>query len=132
MTAHDSSSAASSDAPHPPGGRGAETLEISNALVRIYKSQFGRGPTSTRTEYAGDNTVICSLHGSMTAAEHNLVKMGEQQQLRGIRLLFQYASETEFRDEVERITQRTVVGFISGMDVEQDVAAEVFYLEPAA
>ncbi len=113
-------------------GRGAETLEISTAMVRIYKNQFGRGPTSSRTDYAGPNLVVCSLYGSLTPAEQNLRDMGEEQRLRDVRLFFQYASEKEFRGEIERITGRTVTAFASGMDVSQDIAIEIFYLEPVA
>lgn len=28
-------------------------LQISQAMVQIYKQQFGRGPTKVRTNYAG-------------------------------------------------------------------------------
>lgn len=45
--------------------RGGETLEISNAMVRLYEGQFGRGPESTRTHYAGPDLIICSLYGSI-------------------------------------------------------------------
>lgn len=31
---------------------------------------------------------------------------------------------------VERITGRTVVGFVSGIDTERDIASDVFYLAP--
>jgi hypothetical protein len=48
--------------------------------------------------------------------------------LRDIRLLFQYAREPDFR-ELERNTGRRVRAFVSGMDVVNDVACEVFYLE---
>lgn len=127
-----SSSGGGDDEAVTPNGRGAETLEVSNAMVRIYKNQFGRGPTSTRTDYAGSNTLICTLYGSMTPAEKTLTNMGESEKTRDLRLLLQYAAETQLRDEVTRITRRTVVAFVSGVDVQQDVAAEIFYLEPAA
>ena len=56
--------------------------------------------------------------------------MGEHQRLRDLRLFFQYATEAQFRETVERITGRKVIGFGSGMDVEQDISSELFYLEP--
>src|SRR3954454_3503526 len=106
------------------------SLAISNAMVRLYKEQFGRGPTKARTNFAGSDTLICTLKDSLTPAERNLVKMGEYQRLRDVRLFFQHATEDQFRASVEDITGRKVVAFISGMDVAEDVAAEVFYLEP--
>lgn len=105
-------------------------LEVSNAMVRIYKEQFGRGPTKARTSFAGPDLIVCSLEDSLTPAERNLVAMGEHQRLRDIRMFFQYASEDKFRQSVEQITGRKVVAFVSGMDTEKDVSAELFYLEP--
>ena len=107
-------------------------LELSNAMVRIYKEQFGRGPTRARTHFAGPDTIISTLQDSLTPAERNLAKMGEHQRLRDTRMFFHYASESQFRDAVETITGRRVVAFVSGIDTQQDVSCEVFYLAPQA
>ena len=111
--------------------RGMDLQEISNAMVRLYKEQFGRGPTKVRTAYAGPDTLISTLEDSMTPAERNMVALGEHQRLRDIRMFFQHASEREFVGAVEQITGRKVRAFVSGMDTYQDVASEVFYFEPA-
>jgi uncharacterized protein YbcI len=37
-----------------------------------------------------------------------------------------------FTGTVEEITGRKVWAFVSGIDTQQDVASEVFYLEPVA
>ena len=34
-------------------GRGMQAAELSNAMVRIYKEQFGRGPTKSHAVFAG-------------------------------------------------------------------------------
>ena len=102
---------------------------VSNAMVRLYKEQFGRGPTKTRTHFAGPDTLVCTLQDSMTQAERNLVALGENQRLRDVRMFFQYASEDAFRGTVEQITGRKVWAFVSGIDVCEDVSVEVFYLE---
>ena len=52
--------------------------------------------------------------------------MGEHQRLRDVRMFFQYASVSESIEPVERITGRKVRSFISGVDTEQDVSAEMF------
>jgi uncharacterized protein YbcI len=108
----------------------AELLQLSNAMVALYKSQFGRGPTRTRSNYAGPDILITTLEDSLTPAERNMVAMGENQRLRDTRMFFQYATTDEFVGAVERITGRKVRGFVSGIDVEQDISSEVFYLEP--
>lgn len=102
--------------------------EISDEMVRIYKEQFGRGPTKARTNLAGPDILVCTLENSLTPAERNMVEAGEHQRLRDLRLYFQYASEAEFLDTVERLTGRQVRAFVSGIDTRNDVATEVFYL----
>ena len=106
-------------------------LALSNAMVHLYKTRFGRGPTKSRTHFAGPDIVICTLEDSLTPAERTLVEMGEHQRLRDTRMFFQYATEPEFRASVEEITGRKVHAFVSGIDTERDVSCEVFYLEPA-
>ncbi len=113
-----------------PAGQSVQAA-ISNALVGLYKEQFGRGPTMARTNFAGPDTIVTTLENSMTPAERNLVAMGEQQRLRDMRLFFQYASEGEFRETVEHLTGRKVRAFVSGIDADKDVSCEIFYLEPA-
>jgi uncharacterized protein YbcI len=99
-------------------------------MVKIYKEQFGRGPTKTRTHYAGPDILITTLEDSLTPAERRMVEMGEHQRLRDTRMFFQYATVVQFTETVEKITGRTVRGFVSGIDTEQDISSEVFYLEP--
>src|SRR5688572_11440430 len=80
--------------------------DVSNEMVRIYKEQFGRGPTRVRSDWAGADALLCTLQDSMTPAERNLVLLGEHQRLRDTRMFFQYASEDEFVGVVERLTGR--------------------------
>src|SRR3954447_10132076 len=93
-----------------PTAREARTsmlMEISNAMVQLYKGQFGRGPTAARTYWAGPDAVMCVLEDTLTPAERNLIKMGEHQRLRDTRMYFQYATVREFCEPIERITGRT-------------------------
>jgi uncharacterized protein YbcI len=105
-------------------------LELSNAMVRLYKDAFGRGPTKARAAFAGPDMLVVVLEQSMTVAERNLAAMGEHERLREARMFFQHALEPEFRSLVERVLGRRTIAFISGMDIAHDVAVEVFTLEP--
>ena len=121
--------------PRGPSGQdrtGSELSEISNAMVRIYKEQFGRGPTKAVTNYAGPNCIVSTLENSFTPAELNMVKLGEHQRLREVRLFFQHATENQFRETIQAITGRTVRAFTSGTDAISDTSSEVFYLEPTS
>jgi uncharacterized protein YbcI len=110
--------------------RPSVVLEISNEMVRLYKTLFGRGPTRARTNFAGPDVIVCTLENSLTQAERNMVALGEHQRLRDIRMLFQHSSETEFCEVIERVSGRKVRAFVSGIDTKRDVSSEVFYLEP--
>ena len=104
--------------------------EISREMVRLYKVQFGRGPTKARTNFAGPDIVIVTLEETFTPAEQRLAEMGEHQRLRDTRLYFQHATEDEFRSVIERILGRKVRAFNSAVDTETDVSVEVFHLAP--
>src|SRR3954462_10369767 len=106
-------------------------MQISNEMVRLYKEQFGRGPTKVRTNWAGPDTVLTVLEDTLTPAERNLVKMNEHQRLRDLRTFFQYASVKEFCEPIERLTGRKVRAFHSSIDTVADgMATEVFVLHP--
>jgi uncharacterized protein YbcI len=112
---------------HEPGE--SASLAISNAMVRIYKEQFGRGPTKARTHWNGPNLITVTLEDTFTPTEHNLVKRGEHQRLRDLRMYFQYASVSDFCGPIEQVTGRKVRAFISGLDTKADgLSVETFVL----
>jgi uncharacterized protein YbcI len=104
---------------------------ISNEMVRIYKDQFGRGPTKTRTQWAGPDVLVVTLEKTLTPAEHSLCRLGQHERLRDLRLLFQYAEIERFCAPIERLSGRKVRAFISGIDTIGDIASEMFVLHPA-
>src|SRR3954454_8621247 len=93
-------------------------MDVSNVMVRLHKEQFGRGPTSARTHWAGNDTLVCTLEDTFTPAERNLVRLGEHQRLRDTRLYSQSATVREFCEPVEAIVGRKVRAFVSGIDTE--------------
>jgi uncharacterized protein YbcI len=103
---------------------------LSNEMVALYKSHLGRGPTKSRSHWAGDDAVLVTLEDSLTPAEHRLVELGEHGRLRDARTFAQYATVPEFVEIVERLTGRHVRSFVSGIDTKADVCSEVFYFEP--
>jgi uncharacterized protein YbcI len=112
-------------------GRGSVLAAISDEMVRLYKDQFGRGPTKVRTYWCGDDLLTTVLEDTLTPAERNLAALGEHQRLRDTRMFFQYASMAEFCEPVERLTGRTVKAFISGIDTAVDgLSIETFILHP--
>jgi uncharacterized protein YbcI len=115
-----------------PREKGVSVLaQVSNEMVRIYKEQFGRGPTHSRALWSSDDVLTVVLEDTLTPAERTLVVMGQHERLRETRMFFQYASVREFCEPVERLTGRTVRAFISGIDSEVGgVSIETFILYP--
>jgi uncharacterized protein YbcI len=105
-------------------------VELSNAMVQLYKELFGRGPTKAKTSYAGPDLLVSTLEDSLTRIEYTMVAAGEHERVRDLRMHFQYLGEDDFVRAVEQITGRTVRAFVSGIDTRRDVSSELFYLEP--
>jgi uncharacterized protein YbcI len=121
---------------HPDGtiaeARSSILMEVSNAMVGLYKDQFGRGPTKARSYWSGPDAIACFLEDTLTPAERNLASMGQHQRLRDMRMYFQYATLREFCEPVERITGRKVRSFHSSIDTKVDglaVETFIFYAE---
>jgi uncharacterized protein YbcI len=105
--------------------------QISNEMVRLYKEQFGRGPTKARSNWCGDDTLCVVLEDTLTPAERNLAELGEHERLRETRMFFQYATVREFCEPVERLTGRRVRAFVSGIDTAVNgLSIESFILYP--
>jgi uncharacterized protein YbcI len=110
---------------------GRVLAEIANEMVRLFKEQFGRGPTAARATWAGSDVVTVILEDTFTAAERNLARLGEHERLRDTRSFFQYASVHEFCEPIERLTGRKVRAFLSAIDTEVDgLSVETFVLHP--
>jgi uncharacterized protein YbcI len=98
--------------------------DVSTALVRLHKEQFGRGPTRARTYFAGPDAMICVLYDALLPAERRLVEMGESHRVTDTRTSFQAATRFEFTEAIEQIIQRRVTAFASAVDPEHNVVFE--------
>jgi uncharacterized protein YbcI len=110
-----------------PGGELAAA--ISNAVVRALARTTGRGPTRAKTT-VGENGVFVVLQDSLTRGEHSLADAGEGAAVLDLRRRWQNVMETDLTREVEELTGRTVIGFMSDNHIDPDLAVEVFVLDP--
>lgn len=109
---------------------GSLLTAVSNAMVALHKEQFGRGPTSARSGFAGPDTLVCVLQDVLLPAERKMVEMGDQNRVRESRVAFQAATAGDFVAAVEQIVLRKVQAFASGVDPDANVVFETFYFEP--
>jgi uncharacterized protein YbcI len=108
---------------------GALKGRISTATVQLMHDYTGRGPTQART-YIADDLVTIVLRETMTSAETNLVAAGHDAFVLELRHKFQMAMKKDSVAMVEGLTDRKVVAYMSTNNIDPDVAAEIFMLEP--
>src|SRR3954453_5684234 len=111
-------------------GAGVSPLQaVSNAMVKLHKEQFGRGPTSAQSNFAGPDALMCVLQDALLPAERKMVELGDEGRVRETRIAFQAATQDEFVNAVEQIVHRKVRAFGSAVDPEANVVVENFFFE---
>jgi uncharacterized protein YbcI len=108
---------------------GPLAAEISNTVVRALARTTGRGPTKAKTTL-GDNGVFVVLQDSMTRGEQTLADAGEGEAVLDLRRRWQRVMKDQISREIEQLTGRKVIGFMSDNHIDPDLAVEVFVLEP--
>jgi uncharacterized protein YbcI len=103
--------------------------QISTGLVQLHSRYYGKGPTKAKTHLV-DDTVVCILRGGFTTVERTLLDTGEVESVYQMRRSFQQAMEENFRSVIEEATGRNVIGYMSSIHVDPDLAVELFVLEP--
>lgn len=115
-----------------PGDRptaGQLNAAISNAVVRIQREYFGRGPTKARA-WAREDMVVVIMEDTLTKAERSLVADGRNEEVLNTRRSFQHTMRADVVAAVEELTGRTVIAFMSDTHIDPDLACEIFLLEP--
>ena len=102
---------------------------ISTTVVKALARTTGRGPTKAKTTL-GDNGVFVVLQDSLTVGEQTLTDAGQGQAVLDLRRRWQAVMEADVSREIEELTGRTVIGFMSDNHIDPDLAVEVFVLEP--
>jgi len=102
---------------------------ISTTVVRALARTTGRGPTKARTTI-GENGVFVVLQDSLTVGEQTLADHGEGQAVLDLRRRWQRVMQADVSKEIEQLTGRKVIGFMSDNHIDPDLAVEVFVLEP--
>jgi|1186.fasta_scaffold424746_1 uncharacterized protein YbcI len=114
-------------AERPAGGQ--LLADISTTTVRVVADYTGRGPTRARTIISGDWLFITLIDG-LTKGERRLVELGRDDFVRETRKAYQNAMRDELTGEVERLTGRKVIAFLSDNHLDPDVGLEAMLLQP--
>src|SRR3954468_16350802 len=107
---------------------GPLAADISNAVVRLVREHFGKGPTQAKT-LLHDDAVVTILRGGFTHAEKTLYKAGRADIVDEGRRAMQSVFEREMRAEIERVTGRRVIAFLSANHHDPDASVKIFLLD---
>src|SRR4051812_39292770 len=111
------------------GSDGQLAAAISNTVVQALARTTGRGPTQAKTTI-GDNGIFVVLQDSLTVGEQTLSDAGEDRAVLALRRRWKSAMKVAISREIEALTGRNVVGFMSDNHIDPGLAVEVFVLEP--
>jgi uncharacterized protein YbcI len=109
--------------------RGALLEEISRSVVRLHKEYIGQGPTKART-YLVDDLVVCVLQGGFSRAERTLVEHGGTGAVIDHRHALDETLRQPLTETIERLVERSVVGFTSAVQPDGELSTVVFVLNP--
>ena len=108
---------------------GQLAAKISNTVVHALSRTTGRGPTQAKTTL-GTNGVFVVLQDTLTRGEQTLADAGQGQAVLDLRRRWQSVMKQDVSREIEELTGRKVIGFMSDNHIDPDLAVEVFVLEP--
>jgi uncharacterized protein YbcI len=105
--------------------------EISNTAVALHREHFGRGPGAAKS-HVSDNLVVCVLTDVFTPVERTLIEAGEEERVRETRAVHRAATDAIYKSRMEAVLGRQVEAHLSSVNVDPDVAVDVFVLGPEA
>ena len=103
---------------------------VTDAMIALHERYYHRKPLTAKTRLLGDDLLVCVLGGVYTDVEKTMIELQKSTVVQETRSAFQSAMQGKFIEEVERITGRHVLAFISNQHVGPDMEVEVFMLEP--
>ena len=108
---------------------GAAAVAISNRAVQLVRQYTGRGPTQARTTIDRDHVLVV-LRDGLTTSERTLANHGHDQMVLDARRAMQDILRPELTAFIEEQFGRTVIGFMSGNQIDPDLGGEMFVLAP--
>ena len=109
--------------------KGDELLTaVTSAMVTLHRRYHHRAPVSARTQLLGDDLLACVMGGVYTDVEKTMIELERGRVVKETRSAFQDAMQQKFVEQVERLSGREVIGFVSDSHVGPDLEVELFVL----
>jgi uncharacterized protein YbcI len=103
---------------------------VTESMVALHKRYHHRVPVTAKTLLLGDDLLACVLGGVYTDVEMTMIELQRTTIVQETRSAFQNAMQERFISEVERLSGRDVLAFISNHHVGPDMEIELFLLKP--
>jgi uncharacterized protein YbcI len=115
-------------APVPPFTGDTLLKAVTDAMIALHQRYHHRTPVTARSQLLGGDLLACVLGGVYTDVEKTLIELEQMTVVQETRSEFQSAMQHKFIDEVERLSGRRVLAFISNHNVGPDLEIELFML----
>jgi len=119
-------------APKPPSIDDDLLAAVTREMVALHERYHHRKPVTAKTQLLGGDLLVCVLGGVYTDVEKTLIELQHSTTVQETRSEFQTAMQHRFVDEIERLTGRSVLAFISNSHVGPDLEIELFVLGSAS
>ena len=118
-------------APETPLTGDALLVAVTDAMVALHKRYHHREPVTAKTMLMSNEMLACVMGGVYTDVEKTMIELQRQTSVQETRSAFQAAMQDRFISEVERLSGRRVLAFMSNSHVGPDLEIELFMLAPA-
>jgi uncharacterized protein YbcI len=119
-------------APDTPLDGDALLAAVTDAMVALHKRYHHREPVTAKSMLMSNELLACVMGGVYTEVEKTLIELQRHTIVQETRSTFQSVMQDRFIAEVERLSGRRVLAFISNCHVGPDLEIELFVLEPVA
>ena len=116
----------------PPLHGDALLAAVTDSMVALHERYHHRAPVTAKSQLLGDDLLACVLGGVYTQVEKTMIELQRVAVVQETRSAFQNSMQHSFIAEVERLSGREVLAFISNHHVGPDVEVELFMLRKAA
>jgi uncharacterized protein YbcI len=99
---------------------------VTKSMVALHERYHHRAPVTAKTQMLGDDLLACVMGGVYTEVEKTMIELQRSTVVQETRSAFQEVMQRKFIDEVERLSGRDVLAFISNHHVGPDIEIELF------
>ena len=107
-------------------------VAVTDAMVALHERYHHRAPVTAKTMMLEGDLLACVLEGVYTDVEKTMIELQHTTIVQETRSAFQNAMQHKFIADIERLSGREVLAFISNHHVGPDVEIKLFLLNPSS